>query len=138
VRLWMSDKQEAFVQGIAAAFPGVPHRYCAKHFLRDVAKPVLEADSRAQVKRRRTIRGLRTIAREVLGDRHLAPPSRSDEAPPETAPGETRQATGVPREPPRLAEAPQAGGRQEIVLEYCAAVRGMLNDDQGGPLHPPG
>jgi hypothetical protein len=24
------------------------------------------------------------------------------------------------------------------VLEYCAAVRGILNDDQGGPLQPPG
>ncbi len=40
VRLWMSDKQDAFVRGIAAEFPGVPHRYCANHFLRDVAKPV--------------------------------------------------------------------------------------------------
>jgi len=27
---------------------------------------------------------------------------------------------------------------REVVLEYCAATRGMLNDDQGGPLHPPG
>jgi hypothetical protein len=25
-----------------------------------------------------------------------------------------------------------------VVLGYCAAVRGILNDDQGGPLHPPG
>ena len=65
VRLWMSDKQDAFVQGIAAEFPGVPHRYCANHFLRDVAQPVLEADSRAKVKMRRTIQGLRTIEREV-------------------------------------------------------------------------
>ena len=24
------------------------------------------------------------------------------------------------------------------MLEYCAAVRGILNDDQGGPLDPPG
>src|SRR5437764_11195566 len=43
VVLWMSDKQEAFVQAIAAEFPTVPHRYCQNHFLRDVAKPVLEA-----------------------------------------------------------------------------------------------
>ena len=27
---------------------GVPHRYCDKHFLRDLAKPVLEADSHAR------------------------------------------------------------------------------------------
>jgi hypothetical protein len=25
-----------------------------------------------------------------------------------------------------------------VVLDYCAAVRGILTDDQGGPLHPPG
>jgi hypothetical protein len=138
VRLWMSDKQDAFVQGIAAEFPGVPHRYCANHFLRDVAKPVLEADSRAKVKMRRTIRGLRTIEREVLVDRRLASPSRADAAPPEAAPGESRQTAGVPSEPPRLTETSLEGGLQEVVLEYCAAVRGILNDDQGGPLHPPG
>jgi hypothetical protein len=27
---------------------------------------------------------------------------------------------------------------QDVVLDYCAAVRGILNEDQGGPLHPPG
>ena len=26
----------------------------------------------------------------------------------------------------------------DVVLDYCAAVRGILNDDQGGPLQPPG
>ena len=26
----------------------------------------------------------------------------------------------------------------DVVLSYCTAVRGILNDDQGGPLHPPG
>ena len=26
----------------------------------------------------------------------------------------------------------------QVVLDYCAAVRGILNDDQGGPLEPPG
>jgi len=25
-----------------------------------------------------------------------------------------------------------------VVLDYCSAVRGILNDDQGGPLHPSG
>src|SRR5262249_49653525 len=61
VRLWMSDKQDAFVTGIALEFPGVPHRYCANHFLRDVAKPVLDNDSTAKVKMRRKVRGLRAV-----------------------------------------------------------------------------
>ncbi len=38
--------------------------------------------------------------------------------------------------PAGVAAAPSAAG--PVVLEYCAAVRGILNDDQGGPLHPPG
>jgi len=25
-----------------------------------------------------------------------------------------------------------------VVLDYCTMLRGILNDDQGGPLHPPG
>jgi len=74
VRLWMSDKQGAFVRGIAAEVPGVPHRYGPNHFLREVAKPVREADSRAQGKRRRTVRGWRAIAREVFSARQPSDP----------------------------------------------------------------
>ena len=66
VALWISDKQDAFVTGIAAEFPGVPHRYCDNHFLRDLAKPVLEADSHAKVQMRRKVRGLRKIEQTVL------------------------------------------------------------------------
>ena len=74
VALWISDKQDAFVTGIAAEFPDVPHRYCANHFLRDLAKPVLEADSHAKVQMRKKVRGLRGIERSVLDRRrHLGP-----------------------------------------------------------------
>jgi hypothetical protein len=65
VSLWISDKQDAFVTGIAAEFPDVPHRYCDNHFLRDLAKPVLEADSHAKVQMRRKVRGLRKIEQAV-------------------------------------------------------------------------
>ena len=37
-----------------------------------------------------------------------------------------------------LAPPPEVDPAQAVVLDYCAAVRGILNDDQGGPLHPPG
>ena len=104
VRLWISDKQEAFVSGLAQVFPGVPHRYCENHFLRDLAQPVLEADSKAKVAMRRKVRGLRNIERDVLA------------------------------EGPEKAETDGNG----VVLDYCAAVRGVLNDDHGGPLQPPG
>ena len=121
VQLWMSDKQDAFVKAIAAEFAGVPHRYCQNHFLRDVAKPVLDADSQAKVKMRSKVRGLRAIEREVLA-----------------------QQIGEAKSPPPAAPAPLARvpaattAMGDVVLEYCTAVRGILNDNQGGPLTPPG
>src|SRR5207302_4754852 len=82
VGLWVSDKQDAFVTGIAAEFPDVPHRYCDNHVLRDLAKPVLEADSHAKVQMRKKVRGLRTIEQSVL-QRHKAETKgdRTPEAP---------------------------------------------------------
>lgn len=116
VRRWLSDKQDAFVKTIADVCPGVPHRYCSNHFLRDVAKPVLELDSHAKVKMRGKIRGLRGIEREVLKER--------------ASQGKARRRVVM-----MAASAPHG---LEVVLDYCAAVRGILNDSQGGPLRPPG
>src|SRR5258705_176598 len=82
VGLWVSDQQDAFVKGIAAEFPDVPHRYCDNHFLRDVAKPVLEADSHAKVQMRKKVRGLRTIEQAVL----RRPKAETKDAPTPDAP----------------------------------------------------
>jgi hypothetical protein len=150
VHLWLSDKQDAFVTGIAAEFPGVPHRYCVNHFLRDLAKPMLEADSHAKVKMRSKVRGLRAIEREVLQLRRpiatAAPAVASAATPPTdespavvpaaTPPVSRVPANQVPKDIP-AAPAPPADA-SEVVLAYCSAVRGILNDDQGGPLQPPG
>jgi hypothetical protein len=124
---WISDKQEAFVKTIAAEFPGVPHRYCQNHFLRDAAQPMLEADSHAKVRMRRKVRGLRQIEREVLAQQRQAaspkPPRRGAPKVPETS-APSKQEVALPD---------SAG---QVVLDYCTAVRGILNSDQGGPLSP--
>lgn len=161
VRGWMSDKQDAFVSGVEEVFPGVPHRYCANHFLRDAAKPVLEADSHAKVQMRRKVRGLRNIERRMLAKRSepaaeavgtaaalavvsrsvpattsalaASPSSASAPAPATAAPPAAASASPAA---PALTVAPEAV--EQVVLDYCATVRGILNDDQGGPLHPPG
>jgi len=114
VRCWISDKQDALVTIIAAEFPNVPHRYCNNHFLRDLAKPVLEKDSHAKVQMRRKVRGLRTLEKETLAE--------LDQSQPEDG---------------RLTFAQQKYAAS-IVLDYCAAVRGILNDNHGGPLMPAG
>jgi hypothetical protein len=119
VRCWISDKQDAFVTGIAAEFPDVPHRYCSNHFVRDLAKPLLDADSHAKVQLRTKVRGLREIEREVLAEQAAV---AADAAPTDTAPAVATPAVAEP----------------DVVLDYCAAVRGILNDNHGGPLQPPG
>src|SRR2546426_6906382 len=160
VRGWMSDKQDAFVTAIATEFPGIPHRYCQNHFLRDVAKPVLEIDSHAKVTMRRKVRGLRAIERGVLEERRQAT------APEPTPPHETAKADAAPLSEIPAAAAPvpcassdvgvvrmdsplevtgvAAAGEPGVedeagegVLGDCGVGRGILNDSLGGALHPP-
>jgi hypothetical protein len=150
VHLWLSDKQDAFVTGIAAEFPGVPHRYCVNHFLRDLAKPMLDADSHAKVKMRRKVRGLRTIEREVLQQRRPSATAAPAVAPPATTPAGASPAV-VPAAMTPVTHAPAhqvpqdravatalPADASEVVLDDWSAVRGIRNDDQGGPLQPPG
>jgi hypothetical protein len=158
--LWLSDKQDAFVKAIASEFPGTPHRYCDNHFLRDLAKPMVDTDSTAKVQMRKKVRGLRQIEREVLkrrqarasqvqGKHGVSEEAASDPAAGAAAAGQRRPRVKSakakeaappakqtqPTEPTQPGDSEQAG---QVVLAYCAAVRGILNDDQGGPLHPPG
>jgi hypothetical protein len=143
VALWLSDRQDAFVTGIAAEFPDVPHRYCANHFLRDVAKPILDADSHAKVVMRKKVRGLRTIEQAVL--KHEQAEASAAGALPEasvvndtTAATATETATETATALDATRSAPGMAEASRVVLDYCATVRGILNDDQGGPLNPPG
>ena len=136
VHLWLSDKQDAFVTGIAAEFPGVPHRYCVHHFLRDLAKPMLEAESHAKVKMRRTVRGLRTIEREVLQQRRRIAGETPAVAQAPTTSATPPPANQVAKDVPAATDPPAEAG--EVVLDDWSAVRGIRNDDQGGPCQPPG
>lgn len=129
VGLWLSDRQDAFVTGIAAEFPDVAHRYCENHFLRDVAKPVLEADSHSKVQMRKKVRGLRKIEQAVLKQQGVVESQAADD--------EVEAIGTAVVEPPDTLSSP-TDRADAVVLDYCAAVRGILNDDQGGPLHPPG
>lgn len=148
VRQWVSDKQEAFVTGIAAEFPGVVHRYCDNHFLRDLAQPVLKQDAHAKVHMRRKVRGLRAIERTLLSPQ--ASGAQEEPRAPVVAAAPHESAVAAPRPPTGLAAGPArpaaplppaarpTSPADAVVLDYCTAVRGILNSDQGGPVHPPG
>ena len=156
VEVWISDKQDAFVKAIAAEFPGVAHRYCQNHFLRDVAKPMLDADSHAKVKMRQKVRGLRAIERQVQDQQREeaaasvpASPNHDDSPQPLSPkqddvdrqlpiPATRDDSQAAKQADPTLAPLPGEDVAAKVVLSYCSAVRGILNDSQGGPLQPPG
>ena len=79
---------------------------------------------------RKKVRGLRTIEQAVLLRRASPDPGVPAEA--EVIPG----GAASPDDPASSTPGEDAAGG--VVLDYCTAVRGILNDDQGGPLHPPG
>ena len=95
------------------------------HFLRDVAKPVLEADSHAKVQMRRKVRGLRKIEQAVL--------QRQSVQASENLAADDPEATLTVLVGTVNAPATEADSASAVVLDYCAAVRGILNGDQGGP-----
>jgi hypothetical protein len=149
VRAWRSDTQDACVTAMADACVGVPPRDCHTPFRREVAPPVRDLARPAQVTRRRTVRGLRAIARRVLaGRRQVAPPE-----PP--LPQASPQGDGTPWSAPSAAAtaAPWAPGARGVatpgharVADEAGAVgrgdgaagRGRLSARQGGPRRPPG
>ena len=89
------------------------------------------------------------IERRVLADRRQAAAS-APPLPQESPQGDdallidpSEAATAAPGAPGALGlattgNAPVEDEAGEVVLGYCAAVRGILNDSQGGPLRPPG
>ena len=156
VECWVSDKQKAFVTGINEVFKGVPHRYCENHCLRDLAKPMLMDDSNAKVQMRKKVRGLRKIEHKVEAEKAAAIATataakvaavEAAEVASTTVP-EAVAGARVAAEAAAVAAAAVAAeaaaaaatttSSAEVVMDYCVAVRGILNDNKGGPLHPPG
>lgn len=167
VRVWESDKQDGFVHGIAEHFPGVPHRFCKNHFVRAVAKEVLATDSHVKVQMRHKVRGLREIEREVLAQSasNVTTARKPAEGEPSTGMEKLTAVGSAPAqdvEVPPLAEFPAPlesatpvelaatpamattsaptvpNAESSVVLDYCAAVRGILTSDQGDALNPTG
>ena len=76
------------------------------------------------------MRGLRKIEQAVLKQQGVEATTN--------ATGDDAEATITVTVGPTDPPLPKADPAGTVVLDYCAAVRGILNDDQGGPLHPTG
>lgn len=61
----ISDGQQSIRKAVARALPGVPHQLCHFHYLREAAKPVVEADRHAKKELKKRVRGIRPLERAV-------------------------------------------------------------------------
>jgi len=61
----ISDGQESIRNAVTTVFPTVPHQVCQFHYLREAARPIVEADRHAKVQLKKTLRGVRLIERSV-------------------------------------------------------------------------
>jgi hypothetical protein len=61
----VSDGQHSIRKAVAAVFPDVPHQLCHFHYLREAGRPIYEADRHAKKELKKTVRGIRTIERQV-------------------------------------------------------------------------
>ena len=57
----LSDKQTGLEQAVASKLPNSPHQFCQAHYLRNLAKPLSEADAEMKTE-------LRKAVREQIGD----------------------------------------------------------------------
>jgi hypothetical protein len=61
----ISDGQSPIGTAVQAVFPGVPHQLCHFHYLREAAKPIVEADRHAKKELKKHIRGVRPLERAL-------------------------------------------------------------------------
>lgn len=61
----ISDKQSSVCVAVEKELPGVSHQLCQFHYLRDMAKPVCEADRKLKKQLKQKVRGIREVERKV-------------------------------------------------------------------------
>ncbi len=62
------DGQQTIREAVARQLPGVPHQWCQFHYVREAAKPILEADRHAKAQLKQQVRGIRPIERALEGN----------------------------------------------------------------------
>ncbi len=63
----ISDGQRSLRRAVAQAFPTLPHQLCHFPYLREAAKPISEADRHAKKARKKRVRGVRPLERQLAG-----------------------------------------------------------------------
>ena len=62
----VSDGQRSIRLAVQQVLPGLPHQLCHFHYLKEAAKPIMEADRHAKTALKQYVRGVREVERSVV------------------------------------------------------------------------
>jgi hypothetical protein len=113
----VSDGQKSIRLAFETLLPDVPYQYCQYHYLKHIAKPIVDADRKLKMELKKSMRGIRDIERKIEQAEAGAPETEEMELP-----------------APETAEVTEA----QIAKGYVAAVRALLLEDGDPPLELPG
>ncbi|WP_135557785.1 transposase [Paenibacillus cymbidii] len=113
----ISDGQSSIRLAFASLLPDVPYQYCQFYYLKDIAKPVVDADRKLKMELKKSMRGIRDIERKIEQTEAKAA-ARTDSGQTETKDTAVTEA--------------------RIAKGYMAAVRSLLLEDGEPPLELPG
>ncbi|MBG9795599.1 hypothetical protein ABD76_25320 [Paenibacillus dendritiformis] len=117
----VGDGQHSIRLAFEALLPDVPYQYCQYHDLKDIAKPIVDADRKLKTELKKSMRGIREVERKIEKIE-----SRVNETEISTASETAKEQAST-----EMAEA-------QIAKKYIAAVRALLLEDGDPPLELPG
>jgi hypothetical protein len=114
----VSDGQQSIRLAFEGLLPDVPYQYCQYHYLKDIAKPVVDADRKLKTELKKSMRGIRDMERKI-------------EKAESRASIDADIAASVSEVSVEMNEA-------RIAKKYVAATRALLLEDGDPPLELPG
>ncbi|HWR07418.1 hypothetical protein [Sporomusa sp.] len=61
----VSDGQQSIRMAMESLLPDVPYQYCQYHYLKDIAKPVVDLDRKLKTEIKKKLRGIRDLERKI-------------------------------------------------------------------------
>jgi hypothetical protein len=64
----VTDGQQSIRMAMESLLPDVPYQYCQYHYLKDIAKPVVDLDRKLKTGIKKSLRGIREIEKRIEND----------------------------------------------------------------------
>jgi hypothetical protein len=117
----VSDDQHSIRLAFEGLLPEVPYQYCQYHYLKDIAKPVVDADRKLKTELKKSMCGIWDVERKI-----------------EQVESRAKENAETTTNVPARERAPVEMNEARIAKKYVAAPRALLLEDGDPPLKLPG